>query len=69
MQSLYFIPCTFKPTEQSETVYGFAVCTSPDDVETFIYPNGKPYLSNEVWTYKLQHYSPWGQFEIVNDKC
>ena len=64
MPSLYFISCTFKVTQHSPMIYGFAICSSPDDVVTFVFPNGKPYLGLNIWDFKLQHYSPWGQFEV-----
>lgn len=66
LKHLYFISCTFKPSKDSETIYGFAICSSPDDVVTFIYPDGTPYTASDIWDFKLQHYSPWAQLELIS---
>lgn len=63
MASLYFIRCRFKPEKDSKTVDGFAVCTSPDGVSIFFHPDGKPYVGESVWTYRLLHYSPWAKLD------
>ena len=56
---LYAIACTFQTTEGGEKFAGMAVCSDPDTPETFIFPDGSPYIGKEIWTYSLHHHQPW----------
>jgi hypothetical protein len=61
---VYAISCTFKPEKDSEPVLGLAICKDPDTPETFIYPNGRPLIADEIWSYKLHHTMPWSAIEV-----
>ena len=63
MPSLFAIPCTWSP-DRDTTIRGLAICSDPDTPVTFLYPDGKPYLGNSIWAYKLQHYSPWAKLSV-----
>lgn len=62
---MYFIACDFKLTEHGSTVKGFAVCNTPDDVVAFLFADGTPVKTQEMWTYQLKHYRPWAH--ITNE--
>lgn len=59
---LYVIRCGFKIVQNQDMIEGLAICSDPATPVTFIYPDGKPYTGNEIWTYNLRHYSPWAKF-------
>ena len=59
--ALFAIRCRFKPTESSKYVEGLAICSDADTPVTFIHPDGKPLICDEIWDYKLHHTSPWAQ--------
>lgn len=61
---LYAIACSFQTTKNAKPVNGLAICTDPDTPMTFIFPDGKPYNSDEIWSYKLHHFTPWAKIEI-----
>lgn len=63
MSALYFIPCRWQAEQYSPVVHGFAVCSDADTPITFLYPDGLPCISDLIWSYSLQHYSPWAKLE------
>ena len=64
MKSLYFIPCRFRLVDGGTNYDGFAICSSPDDVITFVYADGTPYNGMNVWDFTLLHHLPWGKFDV-----
>lgn len=62
---MFFIACDFKLTDDSKIEHGFAVCSSPDDVVTFIHEDGSPVIETEMWSYQLKHFKPWAH--ITNE--
>ena len=60
---LSVIACSFKTEQHGPVHHGLAVCSDPDTPVTFIYPDGKPFLGEIIWNFKLQHYMPWATFD------
>lgn len=57
--TLYAIQCRFQVSEDSAKVDGIALCSDADTPVTFIYPDGKPYIGEDIWDYRLKHTYPW----------